>query len=162
MKLVCDLNEGRRFLALSLGSGNNEEGARSVSTWKAGYATSTSFALGAPEALPENARRRSENPFAGFDVVVAFGALPPSPETLPLDSTDQRPYLIHIASREIPNGLEADVLIRRPQLGIDESGTIMRGDGVMLSVEAPFANGGPTLLEILSLFETRIREGGRL
>ena len=145
LRLVRDLNVGRRFVALELGEAGNRAGASAASTWQAGAPSTIDYGLGYPRHLPGEAtlRARLESGEIDAALLIADG-----PEAGTLDRLAGVP-LIWIAPGATAIGLASAVAFDVARPGIEVGGTVARVDGVMLPLRPAIRAGLPGARDIL-------------
>jgi formylmethanofuran dehydrogenase subunit B len=132
--LVRDLNRQARFVILGMGEPGNSQGAEAVLTWQTAFHTSVDLSAGYPRSLPgvTTASRRFGCGEADLALIVG---------SLPLEQLDEnsREHLekipaVVIAPRDdtAPWPAEPGVRCFAATPGLDDSGTVMRIDGVSL------------------------------
>jgi formylmethanofuran dehydrogenase subunit B len=154
--LVRDLNAVTRFVILPLGEPGNATGAEAVLTWQSGFPMSVSWARGFPQSLP------------GATSVDAFLARRAADAALIIGSAEEtglsEPAHAHLASiprvvigpRATTSGISAAVALASATPGIDATGTMMRVDGVVLSLRPALAPRLPTDRQWLRAIHDRL------
>jgi formylmethanofuran dehydrogenase subunit B len=156
--LVRDLNEGRRFVALELGSPGNAAGASSVLAWQVGAPRAVDFGLGYPRHLPGEATLKDRMAVGEVDAVLIVADEPSN--FLPVDDAMRLTGVTTIviapgATRgERWPAVGFDVV--RP--GIEAGGTVARVDGVMLPLRPAIETDLPTDREILEAIARRLAD----
>ena len=143
LKLVRDLNDGRRFIALGLGPPGNAGGAEAVLSWQAGAPSSVDYGMGFPRYLPGEATLSARLEAGEVDAVLIV-ADDPSAELSGelLARLDQVPT-VRIAPGATAPGLRSSVAFDVGRPGIEAGGTVGRVDGVMLPLRPSIASGLP-------------------
>jgi formylmethanofuran dehydrogenase subunit B len=156
LKLVVDLNEGRRFVALEMGDPGNRPGASAVLSWQSGAPSSVDYGPGYPRHLPGEATLIDRLKAGEVDALLVVGddptkALPP--EVLPL--LEKIPSILIAPGATVPD-LAASVAFDVARPGLEVGGTAARVDGVMLPLKALVDSGLPTDCEVLVAIRQRI------
>ncbi len=149
LSLVRDLNRGRRFVALGVGSGGNGAGAEAVLAWESGSPSAVDFALGHPRHLPGEATLAARLAAGTADAALIVADDPAS--SLDPDLLDRLGSIPTVAIG--PGVTRADrlasVAFAVGRLGIEAGGTVGRPDGVMLPSRPALDPGWPDALAIL-------------
>lgn len=149
LRLVRDLNRGRRFLELPLGDGSNSAGARTALSWLRVRRRDDQVDR-ARQACLTGAFDVSAGDLAQFDLIVAIGdrAVELMRAHRASQGSGKTPRVIAIAPSAVRCGGSFDVAIRTGALGIRSSGSVMRCDGVILPVPAcaPAIDPSPAVL----------------
>ncbi|GAC1334575.1 MAG: formylmethanofuran dehydrogenase subunit B [Isosphaeraceae bacterium] len=133
--LTRELNgNGRRFVAMELGSSGNSAGADAVLTWQTGYSSAVDFSTGHPR------------PFLG-DWADTDLALVVSDDFERFSLQLKGIPSILISPNATAHCATVAIRTRTPCLNADE--TIVRADGVWLPVRAPFPSELPTDRQLL-------------
>lgn len=159
LTLVRDLNTFTRFVILGLGSPGNAVGAEAALTWQTGFPTAVSLAGRVPESLPgstsaETLLARGETDAA---VVVATG-LPSGLSDAANERLRAIPTII-IGPKAARPGNHASVALDSATNGIDAPGTVMRSDGIILTLRPPLKADVLSDLEWLRRIEGRLALG---
>ncbi|WP_435009586.1 formylmethanofuran dehydrogenase subunit B [Tundrisphaera lichenicola] len=156
LSMVADLNEGRRFVALTLGSPGNSGGAESVLAWQAGAPSAIDYGRGFPRYLPDEATLADRLDRGEVDaVLIVEGELPPAL----LEKMGNVPT-IRIAPGATRPGVPSSVGFDVGRPGIESGGTVARVDGVMLPLRPSIAAGLPTARGILEAIGRQIEQAG--
>jgi formylmethanofuran dehydrogenase subunit B len=150
LRLVRDLNEGRRFVGLELGGPGNHPGASSVLAWQAGAPSAVDFGLGHPRHLPREATLVDRLKSGEVDAVLIV-ANDPAGE-LPPDALAQLTGIpsILIAPGATAPGRSASVAFDVARPGLEVGGTVARVDGVMLPLRSAIDSGLPSDRDVLN------------
>jgi formylmethanofuran dehydrogenase subunit B len=155
LKLVRDLNEGRRFVALEMGSPGNAPGAASVLSWQAGAASSVDYSLGFPRHLPREATLQARLESGEVDaVLMVVGAEWANPGTQVLGRISQIPTILIGHGTIDQAGLSVTFRTARP--GLEGGGTVARVDGLMLSLRPAVASALPIDRQVLNAICERL------
>jgi len=156
LKLVRDLNVGRRFVALELGEGGNAPGAASVLAWQGGAPSALDFGRGFPRHLPGDATLADRLGIAGVDAALLVADDPAA--HLPPDLLARLGPIptIRIAPGATSPALGSAVAFDVARPGIEAGGTVVRVDGVMLPLRPAIAAGVPTDREVLDAISRAI------
>ena len=148
LTLVRDLNQGRRFVALSLGSAGNAAGAESVLAWQSGFPAAVDFALGHPRHLPGDASLAARLASRSIDVALIVMDDPPGP-------IGEIPTIVIVPGA---TGLAPApaVAFNVARMGIEDGGTVARADGVMLPVRPALDSSLPPARSILEAIAGRL------
>ena len=132
--LVRDLNRQARFVILGMGEPGNSQGAEAVMTWQTGFPTSVDLSAGYPRSLPGVTTASRRLGCGEADLALIVGSIP-----LGLFDEKSREQLekipaVVIAPRDDaePWPVEPGVRCFAAIPGLDDSGTVMRVDGVSL------------------------------
>lgn len=154
-KLMADLTEHTRWVALAAGGPGNHAGAASVLAWQTGYPLGVSFAKGYPEYGPGEwtsdgllTRRAADAALVVSDDLAAI-------------SSQARQHLESIPTvvfewRDTTTLQGATVAIRTARPGVECAGTTQRADGVMLPMRAARSTDRPTAEVVLAAIEARM------
>jgi formylmethanofuran dehydrogenase subunit B len=155
-RLVRDLNEGSRFVALELGEAGNRSGASAVLAWQAGASSAIDFGLGHPRHLPGEATLRRRLASREVDAVLILADGPGVEWPIPaLERLSTIPS-IRIAPGSTDRRLSSSVAFDVARPGVEAAGTVARVDGVMLPLRPAIASGLPTDQEILDAIGRRL------
>ena len=151
-RLVRDLNEGRRFVALGLGGPGNLVGASAVLGWQAGAPSSVDYGRGHPRYLPGEATLADRLEAGEVDALLIVADAPP----------DLRASLptIWIAPGATASDRPATVAIDVARPGLEARGTVARVDGVMLPLRPSLATDLPTDREVLDRLRFALGDHG--
>jgi formylmethanofuran dehydrogenase subunit B len=149
LKLVRDLNEGRRFVALEMGAPGNGSGAASVLSWQAGAPASVDYGLGYPRHLPGEATLDARLNSGEVDAVLLVADDPSATLSAALlELLAKIPSIVVAPGSTAPARLTSVAFdVARP--GIESGGTVSRIDGVMLPLRPAIDSGLPTDRQIL-------------
>jgi formylmethanofuran dehydrogenase subunit B len=162
--LVRELNQDRRFVLLSLGSGGNATGAEAVFTWQTGFANAVDLGSGHPESLPgvTSARDRLRLGEADAALIVA-DPIADDLDAVALRHLQAIPAIV-IAPAGVSYPIEPTVRIVCADPGLEATGTVARGDGVWLPLRAPqpasFSTDGTILRELLEALDRTMSSTG--
>lgn len=150
-RLVRDLNDVNRFVALPIGGPGNPTGAEAVTTWQTGFAQAVDFARGYPRFLPGEATADARLAQGAADAALIVG-----PVDLDALSPAARAHLERIPTVVIgpaaaPGGHRATVALKTATPGIHTGGTVVRADGAWLPLRPALASRFPTDAEWLEL-----------
>ncbi len=150
LTLVRDLNEGRRFIALTLGPPGNAGGAEAVLSWQAGAPSTVDFGRGFPRHLPGEATLLGRLGSGEVDAVLIV-ADDPASELLSPDLLERLAAVptIVIAPGATTPGRPSSVAFDVARPGIEAGGTVARVDGVMLPLRPSISAGLPSDREVL-------------
>ena len=163
LRLVRDLNGGRRFVGLELGRPGNHPGASSVLAWQAGAPSMVDYGLGYPRHLPGEASLIDRLAAGEVDAVLIV-ADDPSGELSPdlLERLDGV-HSIVVAPGGTAPGRTASVAFDVARPGLEAGGIVARVDGVMLPLSRAIDSGLPSdrdvLGAILDVLEGRAPRG---
>jgi formylmethanofuran dehydrogenase subunit B len=145
--LVRELNRHSRFVILGMGETGNPTGAEAVMTWQTGFPTGVDLSAGFPASLPGVSSASERLRRAEIDVLLVVG----SSGLTPADHAPGRQQRIMIAPPEAPGARVNATAVRchAATPGLDESGTVMRSDGVALPLRAVRRASFPTAREWL-------------
>ncbi len=150
LALVRDLNAFTRFVAIVPPEGEGRDlrpGAEAVMTWGSGFPNDVDFSPGFPRSLPgDGALDRLNRGEIDAVMIVEDGEELPAIEGLPR---------VVIGGRSTTAG----VWIPSASPGIDEGGSVLRFDGVMLPLRPPFAGRRMSGVETLRGIEARLTKG---
>jgi formylmethanofuran dehydrogenase subunit B len=156
LRLTRDLNEGRRFVALELGSPGNASGAKSVLTWQSGAPSAVDFCLGYPRHLPREATLENRLEAGEVDaVLLVIGSLSARPGAELAAKLGSIPSILIGPESEIAP--TPTVAFRTARPGIESGGTVGRVDGVMLPLRPVVTTNLPTDREILDAICERLK-----
>ena len=133
--LVRDLNRQSRFVILGMGEPGNSQGAEAVLTWQTGFPASVDLSAGYPRSLPgvTSASRRLSRGEA--DLALVVGSVPLE-QLMRTARTPREGFpRVVIAPQDDTDSCAARATIVRcfaATPGLDDSGTVMRVDGVSL------------------------------
>lgn len=156
LRLVRDLNDVTRFVALPLGGRGNPSGFHSVAAWQTGFAASIDFAHGYPRFLPGEASVEARLASGAADVALIVGAINLQgalPESL--DLPRQIPAIV-ISPGATRSVIGARVAFSSATPGIHTSGTVVRADGAWLPLRPALASRFPTDTQWLKLLLDRL------
>lgn len=151
--IVRDMNKTTRFAGLALGGNDGSASASAVCSWQTGYPLRVSFASGAPDYDPyryDVARMLAENEGDLLVWISSFGPEPasPPPNKLPL---------IVFAAPGLEPQRQADVFIPIGTPGLDQTGRMVRCDGVVSLPLRKLRSGlHPPLQEIAAKIEATL------
>jgi formylmethanofuran dehydrogenase subunit B len=149
LTLVRDLNEGRRFVALTLGPPGNAGGAEAVLSWQAGAPSAVDFGRGFPRHLPGEATLAARLSSGAVDAVLIVGDDPASELSSDLlERLAAVPSIVIAPGSTVP-GRPSSVAFDVGRPGIEAVGTVARVDGVMLPLRPSSPVDLPTDREIL-------------
>jgi formylmethanofuran dehydrogenase subunit B len=152
--LVRELNSHTRFVILGMGEPGNATGAGAVLTWQTGFPAAVDLAAGYPVSLPGVSTAVDRLKRGEADAVLVVGApgiVPSNPGSSP------RPQIIIAPPGPSNPGLAAgDIRCHAAIPGLDESGTVVRMDGVVLPLRPVREARFPTEREWLEGIEQRI------
>ena len=131
LTLVRDLNEGRRFVASTLGSGDNSSGLEAILNWQAGGSQAIDYGPGYPRSLPGDATLKSRGRRGEVDALLIVGDDPL--EVFPHVTT------IRISPGATHPDRASTVAFNVGRAGIESGGTVSRVDGVMLPLRPAFS-----------------------
>ena len=156
MRLVRDLNEGRRFVALELGEAGNHPGASAVLAWQAGAPSAVDFGPGPPRHLPGEASLLGRLARGEVDAVLIVADDPAA--SLPPDALARLAAIpsIVIAPGATAPGRSASVAFDVARPGLEAGGTVGRVDGVMLPLRPALRSGLPTDREVCAALARRL------
>ncbi len=161
LTLVRDLNEGRRFVGLTLGPPGNAGGAEAVLSWQAGAPSALDFGQGFPRHLPGEATLAARLGSGAVDAVLIVADDPAAelpPELLGLLAAIPTVVIAPGATRPgTPSTVAFDVA--RP--GIESGGTVARIDGVMLPLRPAIPAGLPADRDVLDALRRRLATSGQ-
>jgi formylmethanofuran dehydrogenase subunit B len=132
--LVRDLNRLTRFVILGIGEPGNFSGAEAVMTWQTGFPISVDLSADYPRSLPgvTSARRRLGR--GETDLALVVGSMPPEQlDEKSRENLEKIPAVV-IAPQDERDTWPAEPVVRcfAATPGLDDTGTVMRGDGVSL------------------------------
>jgi formylmethanofuran dehydrogenase subunit B len=159
LALVRDLNEGRRFVALTLGPPGNAGGAEAVLAWQAGAPSSLDFARGFPRHLPGEATLAVRLGAGEVDAVVIVHDDPAGELSTDLLGRLAAVPTIVIAPGATRPGRPSSVAFDVARPGIEAGGTVARVDGVMLPLRPSISAGLPTDREVLDELRRKLTTG---
>ena len=139
-RLVRDLNEGRRFVALELGEAGNAAGAASVLAWHAGAPSAVDFGRGSPRYLPGDATLDERLRLGAVDALLLVADDPGDVGAVPT---------IRIGPGATRSDLPSAVAFDVARPGIEAGGTVARVDGVMLPLRPAIDACVPADVEVL-------------
>jgi formylmethanofuran dehydrogenase subunit B len=148
--LVIELNRFTRFVMVEPGGGANTAGAASVLAWQGGAGDRVDFSMGYPRHLPGELGEADAALVLGGDVGPGrlgpgeFAAIPK--------------VVLASGIGDLDALTDKDVLIPCAELGLDERGTVMRFDGVMIPLRPPFPARRPTRAAVLRAIAARLGE----
>jgi formylmethanofuran dehydrogenase subunit B len=154
--LVRALNEdSRRFVLLGMGTGDNLAGAEALLTWQTGYAQNVDFRLGFPTPLDEYTGVEEMIRHRDIDLILVLGN--ELPTGLNHASTLNKIPIVAIApwARAMATPVPS-VAITTATTGIDSGGTVMRSDGVVLTLRPPLRSRHPTEVDCLQALAGRL------
>jgi formylmethanofuran dehydrogenase subunit B len=162
-RLVRDLNEGRRFVALEMGEAGNHPGASSVLSWQSGAPSAVDFGLGHPRHLPREATLAAMLTRGEVDAILTVADDPA--DFLRADHAMRLAQvpMIDIAPGATIGGPRTAVAFDVARPGLEAGGTVARVDGVMLPLRPAISSGLPTdrdILEAIGRHFGRISSGG--
>jgi formylmethanofuran dehydrogenase subunit B len=132
--LVRDLNRQARFVILGMGEPGNSQGAEAVLTWQTGFPSSVDLGAGYPRSLPGVTSASRRLSCGEADLALIVGSLPL--EQLDEESRKQLeklPVLVIAPWHDTdPWSFEPRVRCFAATPGLEDSGTVMRIDGVSL------------------------------
>ncbi len=132
--LVRDLNRQARFVILGMGEPGNSQGAEAVLTWQTGFPTSVDLSAGYPRSLLGVTSAIRRLGCGEADLALIVGSIPL--EQLDENSREQLAKIpvVVIAPRDDTDRWPAEPRVRcfAATPGLDDSGTVMRVDGVSL------------------------------
>ena len=132
LKLVRELNEGRRFVALELGEPGNTAGAASVLSWQAGAPSSVDYGPGYPRHLPGEATLEARLTSGDVDAVLIVADDPAAVLPPDLLSLLAKIPSIVVAPGSTASSWPSAVAFDVARTGIEAGGTVTRVDGLML------------------------------
>jgi formylmethanofuran dehydrogenase subunit B len=154
LKLIRDLNEGRRFVALELGSTGNASGAASVLAWQSGSPSAVDYGSEFPRHLPGEATLSARLSSGMVDAALIVGRSGPSQlDASTLDRLSQIPTIWIGPGMTRPE--KTSVTFRVAQTGIESGGTVARVDGVMLPLRPALKSSLPTDRQVLEMIDQR-------
>ena len=135
--LVRDLNRQARFVILDMGEPGNSQGGEAVLTWQTGFPTSVDLSAGYPRSLPGVTTASRRLGCGEADLALIVGSIPL--EQLDENSRKQLEKIpaVVIAPAEVTDRWPAGTRVRcfAATPGLDDSGTVMRVDGVSLPLQ---------------------------
>ena len=156
-RLVRDLNDGRRFVSLDLGSPGNRSGASSVLCWQAGAPSGVDFGSGSPRHLPGEATLATRLARGEVDAVLIVSDDPMKHlDVRGLDSLT-KVATIRIAPGATDPSHPSTVAFDVARPGIESGGTVERVDGVMLPLRPAISAALPTDRDILEALLGKLR-----
>jgi formylmethanofuran dehydrogenase subunit B len=156
-RLVRDLNEGRRFVSLDLGSPGNRAGASSLLCWQAGAPSSVDFSSGVPRHLPGEATLAARLARGEVDLVLLVADDPSTHlDAAALDSL-AKVATIRLAPGATGLSDRSTVAFDVARPGIESGGTVERVDGVMLPLRPAISVHLPTDRDLLEALIGRLR-----
>ncbi len=149
LKLVSDLNEGRRFVTLGLGGPGDGAGASAVLGWQAGASSAVDYGEGYPRHLPGEATLAARLEAGEVDAVLIVADDPAAHlDAGMIDRLGTVPAIVVApGATGWPRPLADAFDVARP--GIEAGGTVARVDGVMLPLRPAISSGLPTDRDIL-------------
>lgn len=155
LRLVMELNEFARFVALSLGGGGNSAGAEETMTWTTGYPYGVSFAQGYPRSFDREHQGEALFARGEVDAALLVGVNPAELNHAAQRQLEKIPrVLIDWRSDAAVN--HADVAIRIARPGIETGGTAYRADGVPLPLRPVRLSAAPAAASVLEAMERLI------
>lgn len=154
-KLMADLTEHTRWVALPAGGAGNHAGAASVLAWQTGYPLGVSFAKGYPEYGPGEWTAPAVLARRAVDAALLVGE-----ELLGRLPGDANHFLgkipkIHLEWRDW-SPITRGITIHTARPGLECAGTTQRADGVMLPMRAARTTDRPTAEAVLAAIEARL------
>ena len=155
-RLIQDLNEGRRFVALGLGGPGNFAGASSVLGWQSGGSSTVDYGLGHPRFLPVEATLPARLGVHEVDAVLIVANDPA--DHLSVEDVDRLDGLptIRVAPGASSPQHRSTVAFDVARPGLESAGTVARVDGVMLPLHPSISTPLPTDREILAALLGRL------
>jgi formylmethanofuran dehydrogenase subunit B len=156
LTLVRDLNQGRRFVGLSMGTPGNPGGAEAVLTWQAGAPSAVDYGRGFPRHLPGEATLAARLGSGAIDAALIVADDPATELPPDLLARMAGVRIIRVSPGATRPGFPSAVAFDVARPGIEAGGTVARVDGVMLPLRPAIPADVPTDREILDELRRRL------
>ena len=156
LRLVRELNEHTRFVASPLSGPGNPTGAEQVALWSAGYPGAIDLARGSPRYLPDESTTAALLERGGVDAILVVSGDLASQSTPQAMTTLAGVPMVVLGDDDTLTTRMATVTLGVGRLGIEDSGTVFRSDGVPIPTRACQASPLPTTRDLLARIDRAI------
>ncbi len=156
LRLVRELNEHTRFVASPLAGPGNPTGAEHVALWSTGYPGAIDLARGSPRYLPDESTTAALLERGGIDAILVVSGDLASQSTSRATTTLAGVPMVVLGDDENSTTRMATVALGVGRLGIEDSGTVFRSDGVPIPTRSRQASPLPTTRDLLARIDRAI------